>query len=113
MKLLIRSQSKLSLVESKNLNIIEREGKWHIVKLNALFNLECRIELGVYKTKERALEVLDEIQRILMPSIRAYRSLTENKEDYKNHCFKTKLVGYETEYDIVDIPTYVYEMPEE
>ena len=69
--------------------------------------------LAKYKRKERALEVLDEIQRILKPIIKSYTPLTESKEDYKNHCMKTELVGYETTYDIVAPPTYVYEMPKE
>lgn len=69
-------------------------------------------ELGNYKSKERTLEVLDEIQRILQPMIKTYSPVTESKEDYKNHCMKTELVGYETTYDIVALPTYVYEMPE-
>ncbi len=111
MELFIRSQDKTMLykvneifVESEIINYIET-GKYFICVNDEGF--------GTYKSKERALEVLDEIQRILKPAIKALTPLTESKEDYKNHCMKTELVGYETTYDIVALPTYVYEMPSE
>ena len=111
MELWIRSQDKEILTKYDCLSL-KKYGVFpnHIIIAHIGNNI---IDLGIYKTKERALEVLDEIQRILQPIIKSYTPLTESKEDYKNHCMKTELVGYETTYDIVALPTYVYEMPKE
>ena len=113
MELWIRSQDKLNLIKIENVSI--DDGNSILGNLISDDNKSiCDYwRLGTYKTKERASEVLDEIQRILQPMIKAYTPLTESKEDYKNHCMKTELVGYETTYDIVALPTYVYEMPKE
>ncbi len=120
MELWVRSTAKTNLLKVRFLTIMDgnkfyKKNDWEydgytICNCNANGTYEL---LGTYKTKERALEVLDEIQRILKPAIKALTPLTESKEDYKNHCMKTELVGYETTYDIVALPTYVYEMPSE
>ena len=107
MELWIRSQKKTRLIKVNNILAYDFEDGSYGIQING----ECFV--GEYTTEERALEVLDEIQRILQPMIKAYTPLTESKEDYKNHCMKTELVGYETTYDIVALPTYVYEMPKE
>lgn len=60
------------------------------------------IILGYYKTKERALEVLDEIQRILKPA--PFISPPLKSSDL--------LILNET-VNFQELSTYVYEMPEE
>lgn len=55
-------------------------------------NLHC---IGIYKTKERALEVLDEIQSILRTEPLVIVRSNEEKIEYK------------------ELSTYVYQMPEE
>lgn len=54
--------------------------------------------LGIYKTKERALEVLDEIQKILKPKIKL-----KYNDDFTMNVSSIELQP----------ATYVYEMPEE
>lgn len=60
---------------------------------------------GIYKTKERALEVLDEIENILKP-------IYQVKNEFK----KSELTGnykWETTQEYIPINCKVYEMPEE
>lgn len=106
MELWIRSQDKTKLVK-----IISLEIERTTIKGNSKCD-DYDVWLGHYKTKERALQVLDEIQRILMPNIMAYSPIVKSK-DLKNHCMKYELCGSEIEYDVVALPTYVYEMPKE
>lgn len=81
MNLWVRSQDKGSLVCVKNIFIIELSGKYHF-----FIDGDYNSNLGSYKTKERALEVLDEIQLM----------------DFSNNK-NVKLTSY----------GYVYEMPKE
>lgn len=61
MELWIRSQGKMKLVNNCNLYISnEIRNEYVIEDLNNKY-----LKLGTYKTKERALEVLDEIQDLL------------------------------------------------
>lgn len=62
MELWIRNQTKTKLVKINNLEIKQFEegygiGQW--------LDTDSFYGLGIYKSKERALEVLDEIQNIL------------------------------------------------
>ena len=106
MELWIRSQDKMNLVQIKQININYQNNKQVIANYipemyeNAGEYYEL---LGTYKTKERALEVLDEIQktiinneviRIIMPNVKDMRG---NEELYKENVFNTM----------------VYEMPKE
>ena len=59
MELWIRSQSKLSLVEAKNLTIIEREEKWHIVKLNNSLDIEKQDATNLAKLIIQAVNASD------------------------------------------------------
>lgn len=65
MELLIRSQDKRLLCKFDSLFIVEelykRKGKYRIMANNGW--------LGEYNTLERALEVLDEIQNLMQPSM--------------------------------------------
>ncbi len=62
MELWIRSQDKTRLIKINSLKYVEYKGV-HII--NGYYTNEVdNYDLGVYSTKERALEVLDEIQNI-------------------------------------------------
>ncbi|MGN0961035.1 MAG: hypothetical protein ACI4PF_02405 [Christensenellales bacterium] len=63
MKLWVRNQTKNSLLQIDNICFAENiEHKWNIVTYLG----QDRIVLGVYGTQQRALEVLDEIQKLLI-----------------------------------------------
>ena len=62
--------------------------------------------LGVYKSKERALEVLDEIQRILHPTV--FMSAEINTDD--NNWVENGIIyqKYKDNFNIQELSTYVY-----
>ena len=105
MELWVRSQDKETLIKIEN---ISRDSENYIIG-NLISDDNKSIcdywRLGHYKTKERALEVLDEIQNIL--SIKNSFNLSE---EIINKCFKNN-----TEEEIQKIvkTLAVYEMPEE
>ena len=68
------------------------------------------VEVGEYKTKERALEVLNEIQNKLMPMIH-YEPIIREKVDYSLPYVETEQIG--SKVKIQELSTYVYEMPKE
>lgn len=68
------------------------------------------VELGTYETKERALEVLDEIQNLLQPTIK-YKPIVQ--EEY-NPTYRYKhFVKVDDNIEIKELSTFVYEMPAE
>ena len=73
-------------------------------------NSSCFYELlGTYKTKERALEVLDEIQSLLQPTIE-YKPIVQ--EEY-NPAYEYKhFVKVDDNMEIKELSTFVYQMPE-
>ena len=62
MELWIRSQNKKELIPDPKLGIDQCENRYYIVDR---YNFENAFILGEYKSKERALEVLDEIQEFI------------------------------------------------
>jgi hypothetical protein len=96
MKLYIRSQDKTILLSNPKLTIIpSHDGGYEIYDTSDYYDYNNGFNLiygflGYYKTKERALEVLDEIQKILM-----------------NNTLESSIAkGYK-------LDNYVYEMPKE
>lgn len=89
MNLWIKSQDKKSLRIVSNINIIHEDDKFFICNYTGIAN----IKLGTYKTEQRALEVLDEIQKkINMINL--------------GHDFGSPMID-------LNNPTYIYEMPKE
>ena len=85
MELWIRSQDKTFLRKVNTIGIVESRDFWGIED-------NFRVSFGKYKTKERALEVLTEIQ---------------NKINLIN-------LGHDFGSPMIDLknPTYIYQMPE-
>lgn len=107
MELWIRSQNKETLIKCEK--ILVEKGKDSFALLNYI-DTKNWFRLGNYKTKERALEVLDEIQKILEPKI-IYKVDDKNPKQY----FKDGniVVNYDMQTEIQELSTYVYEMPKE
>lgn len=103
MELWIRTQDKKDLIKVDYISYeIAIEDK-HILWYKS-------IDLGTYKTKERAIEILDEIQNILKPIIH-YEPITREKIDYTKPYVQTEQIGSKSV--IQELSTYVYEMPKE
>ena len=89
MELWIRSQDRTTLIKSNEIYITEQQNKY-LIRAKRTSHI-----LGTYKTKERALEVLDEIENIFSLKI-------ENKSYNEADLFlKAKMLDS------------CYEMPEE
>ena len=103
MELWIRSQNKEILAKIINFSVVEYKDEFRIVGFSADEMDES--DLGNYKTKERALEVLDEIQSIL------------NLKDMYKYDRELVLKSWENvdekKVKIVRQQMSVYEMPEE
>lgn len=99
MDLWIRSQNRKALINVKQIRINGLD----IMCLNGEL-------LGTYKTEERALEVLNEIQNILQPKISVKPTI---EEDMNPEYIHKHFVSNGKEVDVVELNTYVYEMPKE
>lgn len=118
MEIWIRSQDKKTLQKVNKLyaTTYSEEAGYGIYDLSYddLEDIDdCDVPLGFYKTKERALEVLDEIQDILKP-----RTITKFKNELKyneDKELKTTYTPFETveNTEFQELSTYVYEMPKE
>lgn len=112
MELWIRSQDRENLIKIENI-IIDKE---NYVLGNLVSDDNKGIcdywRLGIYKSKERALEVLDEIQNILKPKYILDSSTIRPDGDswLENGIIMQK---YNANARIEEIPIYVYEMPKE
>lgn len=107
MKLFVRSQDKLSLCEVNELHIgdsfaiysrYDKNDKWDV--------------LGVYDSKERCLEILDEIQKIIDDApIFVKDKVKFSKEDIERALsLPVRTVFYND--DVQTLKSIVYEMPE-
>lgn len=94
MDLWIRSQGRLKLVNNCNLYISNEFVDEFVIE-----DMNNNITLGTYKTKERALEVLDEIQETICLDEFNYEN--EEKTVYQDcYRYKSNIIA-------------VYEMPKE
>lgn len=114
MELWIRSQDKEDLIKADNLGLAYR-GKYNFMdKIGDIDNYcicqfidDYHVKLGTYKTKERALEVLDEIQNIIYINKLFNADINAFQESLK-------IEGY-TEKEIAQALKTIstYEMPKE
>lgn len=93
MELWIRSQNKKELIPDPKLGIDQCENRYYIVDR---YNFENAFILGEYKSKERALEVLDEIQEFIEDKEKSNIEITSDGINQS-----------------ITYPKIVYEMPEE
>lgn len=95
MNLWIRNQNKKELIPNPKLGIDQCKNRYYIVDR---YNFENAFILGEYKSKERALEVLDEIQE----------KINNIYKDYLMACMKEKGT-----YEVIAWSDFTYEMPKE
>lgn len=75
--------------------------------------------LGVYKSKEKALQVLDDIQNLLIQSNKIFIKTHAHETDFKNlkaylkDCDVIIVNRCDTIIDSVNLNTIVYQMPED
>lgn len=109
MELWIRSQDKEVLILANHLDIynvcFDGEIKtWNIE--------ESGVDLGEYRTKERVLEILDEIQELIQPTLICTEYHSEIKEFNKTE-FKVSMQPNEQKLEYIHPQIIVYQMPKE
>lgn len=103
MELWIRSQTKVNLMLVNDIYVNDN----YIYAMKE----EHSTLLGKYSTEKRALEVLDEIQKLLMPKI----IVTDDKQQMINSngvIYSIDIIK-NINTDIQELSTYVYQMPKE
>lgn len=99
MELWVRSQDRMNLVKVRQVSLNYQNNK-EIIANHTPDLYENSGEyyefLGTYKTKERAVEVLDEIQDKML-----------------NGAFAKKINGLGEELDLIPNPILIYNMPED
>lgn len=104
MELWIRSQDKESLLIVGRIDYELASGT-NRIWVNGYNRL-----VGIYKSKKRALEVLDEIQKLIKPTILTTEYQCEIAEQSK---LKFDLMMNPVKTEIKELSTIIYEMPEE
>ena len=99
MELWIRSQDRTFLRKVNTIGIVEGRDFWSIDE-------NLTISFGKYKTKERALEVLDEIQKILKPQL----IIKDSGKIIGS--FEDTIIREGATYELKELSTFVYQMPE-
>lgn len=119
MNLWIRSQDKEVLIKVDNLGLAYR-GKYNFMdKIGDIDNYcicqfvdDYHVKLGTYKTKERAIEVLDEIQSLLQPKyILDASSINPDGAFYEEN--GVIFQKYNANARIEELSTFVYQMPKD
>ena len=111
MELWIRSQDKEDLVKAYNFRILN--------KSYIAINVENRdaildyLVVGKYATKERALEVLDEIQKMIKPTLIYTDYHSEIKQGVNNLEFDVVMQPVEDKIQYIQPNVIIYEMPKE
>lgn len=108
MELWIRSQDGERLTRCYDLRM-------YYAKEEDLWVIESCDDLGCYKTRERALQVLDEIQNILQPRVYVKAPSIVNPKDMiedltNNICLHTT---QQVEMELKQAGQFVYQMPKE
>lgn len=103
MELWVRSQDKTFLRKVNTIGIVEGRDFWSIDE-------NLTVSFGKYKTKERALEILDEIQMLLQPIIK-YKPIVQ--EEYNTLYPYKNFVKVDDNMEIKELSAFVYNMPKE
>ena len=110
MELWIRSQNRLGLVKTTDVCINYNNQKSIIANFRNLGNGDDDyFPLGEYDTEERALEVLDEIQRLIKPTFKINYEFDDSQPIIDGKWLKS----LKAESKIQELSCYVYEMPKE
>ncbi len=116
MELWIRSQCKGYLFKTSHIYVANTEDIGNVCS----FDPETKKPyiIGTYATKERAIEVLDEIQSILMPrlDVTVISSLNEKDKHILNKINEFDFINIEDKKSALETiinSCYVYEMPQE
>lgn len=103
MELWIRSQDREKLLKVNLITLTRGDDvTWYLENGDYI--------LGVYKTKERALEVLDKIQKLLMPKVKIIHNKIKQNEllDFTSDVILQPMIE---DIQVQQATCYVYQMP--
>lgn len=111
MEVWVRNMWKHGLYKVDGVVAREVNGKWEITDLRSV------LPLGEYPTKERCLEIIDEIQKLLCQTFMIFRNL-DIPEDVAEYLKPKKGIVYQAENQTPSIEYHgqsvvVYEMPKD
>ena len=106
MNLWVRSQDKIILQKVDNIYLNANYDNRRICTNDSR---DYESDLGEYKTKERAIEVLDEIQSLLQPTIE-YKPIVQ--EEYNPSYEYRHFIKVDDNMEVKELSTFVYQMPE-
>lgn len=112
MELWIRSQDKRILIKVYNIFL---NANYDNKRINT-YDGDSNITLGEYKTKERALEVLDEIEKTLKPQLTIKdNGKTIGPDDIRElyTSFEGAIIKEGATYELKEFSNFVYQMPAE
>ncbi len=109
MELWIRSQDKKHLIKCDGLYINKSDNG---IKKTYKIMIDF-IDLGIYKTEERAIEVLNEIQNMIKPILINTEYHSEIKQGINNLSFDVIMQPVEDKITYIQSNVVIYEMPEE
>ena len=110
MELWIRSQDKTRLSKVHDIKYVEKESDFNDYEnVIRIYCGDFNIRAGAYKTKERALEVLDEIQKLIKPTFKINYEYDDSQPIIDGEWLKS----LKAESKIEELSCYVYEMPKE
>ena len=102
------TKDKTKLVKVDNISYLDVADDYE-KEVHSLWN-DCKGVLGIYKTKERAIEILDEIQSLLQLKIE-YKPIVQ--EEYNPLYTYKHFVKVDGNMEIEELSTFVYNMPKE
>lgn len=109
MELWIRSQDKKILEKYEDLFSAYYSSK----KSYAICSHKNMVTLGLYKTEKRTLEILDEIQNMIKPTLINTEYHSEIKEGVDKSSFDIVMTPNEDKITYIQPNVVVYEMPKE
>ena len=120
MELWIRSQDKTELIKiRKKLSIVPQEsfdlGNGETIETGEYSIYADHYHLGKYYSKERTLQILDEIQKLLVPDIKLLsKKINEDQEDDLSD-LKTlfSVIQPDGELQVHQLHNVIYQMPQE
>ena len=116
MDLWIRSQDKEHLLKVNDIQVKTNVDKYCVITKFIEFEngTQMWVNLGIYKSEERALEVIDEIQNILFPKD-IYKIVTDPVDPKLIKAFLNNqpLLTTNGASVVQSLNNYVYEMPKE
>lgn len=103
----IRTQDRMALVPYDSHIVIRKRSSKHSIEIETYYST---VILGTYATKERALEVLDEIEMVCVGKVLISANPLPNKDHW---VYQNKNIVLPKDKDTIEVLPLIYQMPKE